>query len=46
MNLKITKCFGSEVIKESKKDYEKENKQSKISKEDLDTILKIIDGNQ
>lgn len=43
---KITMDNEVYYLKESCEEIQKEDKQSKISKEDLDTILKIIDSNQ
>lgn len=43
---KITMDNEVYCLKESCQEIQKGNKQSKISKEDLDTILKIIDNNQ
>lgn len=42
---KITLDNEIYYVKESCQEIQKENKQAKISKEDLDTIIKIIDSN-
>lgn len=43
---KFCNLYENREEKESCQEIQKGDKQSKISKEDLDTILKIIDSNQ